>query len=104
MAKVKREPLVKCSYRLPAGVAAAVEKMAAECGWSDAKAAAFVLEAGFAGLFGKASEVSRLAEVGIARRKVTAAEAEARALVAKVRKSTAGVLRPKKPAEGSHKF
>lgn len=101
---IKREPTEKVTYRLRKGLALGVGKLADELEWSEARAAGFVLEAGLAALYGRDGEVDRLREVGNARRKVAAAEREARALVAKVRKQTADVLRPKKPADAGHQF
>lgn len=102
--KVKREPTERVSYRLPKSKALAVGELAEGCGWSEAKAAGFIIAAGVAALYGRQAEVTRLIEVEKAQRKVATAQRDAKAMVAKARKATAVVLRPKKAASGTHPF
>lgn len=102
--KVKREPTERVSYRLPKSKALAVGELAEGLAWSEAKAAGFVIAAGLAALYGRPAEVQRLIEVEKAQRKVAAAQRDAKQLVAKARKATAAVLRPKKGATGTHPF
>lgn len=101
---MKREPTERVSYRLPKSKALAVANLGEECGWSDAKAAGFIIAAGLAALYGKPAEVEKLVQIGIARREVAAAERAAKAAVAKARKKHADVLRPKKADTGTHPF